>query len=437
MNSEWVRARDRAVVAAMLLTITGAIGCAQMPHTRTPRAETALAEAELREELVAFSARFASAVDAAGEQIREATDDPVIRRRVLLWEVRMIPLVQEAAVSPEPRDGFVAINGLLVAMRKYFTEGDGSQMFGPQQPIAVETAEELEDDFYQVGRLFLSDEDVTRLRRDLAQGMEGRAISGRDFTVTNIQRYVREARETGRLDWVWRVPMSPFRALEGVGSGAAAMHDFNDTAIRFSRIVEALPQQMRWQSELLLYDIESRESLNSALVSFDSLAESARQLAASAENLPTDLDGLIAASDGALAEANRALVTAREIVEPLRITAEQMNLAGSVWAELIQGGELDPEGRPFDVLEYKATAREVQEAAAELRQLAVEIAALRDAGGADAALSGVDAAVARAASGGRGVVDHAAWRGLQLLLVAFVLLLAYRWITSRFGGVKE
>ena len=46
-------------------------------------------------------------------------------------------------------------------------------------------------------------------------------------------------------------------------------------------------------------------------------------------------------------------------------------------------------------------------------------------------LGGVTQAVSGAESSGRTLVDHAAWRGLQLLLVAFGLLLAYRLLASR------
>jgi hypothetical protein len=395
-------------------------------------AEPAISEEELRQALSSFSARFASVVSSAGGLIRDETTDPQIRRSVLLWEIQLVPLVQEAAFLPDPQEAFLAVNGVVAMQRRYLTEGDGARVFGAQQPIAVEAARQLEDEFYEIGRLFLSEEEVAKLREDVRAYGAGRAISGRDFTVANIQRQTREVRESGRFDWVINVPMSPFRALEGVGSGAAAIHDFNDTALRFSRIVEGLPQQMRWQTALLLYDVESRESLATTLAALDSFAESAQRLAAVAESLPADFESLLGGSQGALAEANQTLLTAQGLVEPLRATAEQVNQAGASWGALLErNGEPDPDARPFDIREVESTARGIGEAAAELRSLTEELGALLESPGIGATLGGVTSAVSSAESGGRSIVDHAAWRGLQLLLATFVLLLAYRLLGSR------
>jgi hypothetical protein len=414
----------------LLLVGVGAFGCAQLPGMR--RAEPGITEEELRQSLASFSARFASVVGNAGGLIRDETSDPLIQRRVLLWEIQLVPLVQEAAFLPDPQEAFVAVNGVVVMQRRYLTEGDGANVFGPQQPLAVEAARQLEDEFYEIARLFLSEEEVAKLREDVETYSAGRVISGRDFTVANMQRQTREVRESGRLDWIINVPMSPFRALEGVGSGAAAIHDFNDTALRFSRIVEALPQQMRWQTALLLYDVESRETLARTLAALDSFAESAGRLAAVAESLPADLEGLLGGSQGLLAEANQTLATAQRLVEPLRATAEQVNQAGASWGAILErDGEPDPDARPFDIREVESTARGIGEAAVELRGLTEELGALLESPGVDTTLVGVTSAVSSAESGGRSVVDHAAWRGLQLLLAAFVLLLAYRLVVSR------
>ena len=414
----------------LLLVVLGGFGCAQLPGMR--RSEPAITEEELRQALGAFSARFASVVGNAGGLIQDETTDPLIRRRVLLWEIQLVPLIQEAAFLPDPQEAFVAVNSVVAMQRRYLTEGDGAMVFGPQQPIAVEAARQLEDEFYDVARLFLDDEEVARLRADVDAYSAGRVISGRNFTVANVHRQSREVRESGRFDWVINVPMSPFRALEGVGSGAAAIHNLNDTALRFSRIVEGLPQQMRWQTALLLYDVESRETLATALAALESFAESARRLAAVAESLPADLEGLLGGSQGLLAEANRTLLTAQGLVEPLLATAEQVNQAGASWGVLLErDSEPDPDARPFDIREVESTARGIGEAAAELRSLTEELGALLESPGISTTLVGVTSAVSDAESGGRSVVDHAAWRGLQLLLAAFLLLLAYRLVVSR------
>jgi hypothetical protein len=419
--------RAQGVVCFALLV--GMLGCAALPVSLPGmrRSEPGITQDELRVELADFSSRFGRIVIGAGDRIRDATSDPMIRRRALLWQMRLVPLVQQATFAPAPKEAFIAVNGLVVNQRIYLTTGPGAQLFGPQQPIAAEAARQLEDDFYDIARLFLSTEEVAKLRDEVEVYSAQSGLSGSDFSLTNVQRQIRQARESGRFDWVVSVPMSPFRALEGVGSGAEAIHDFNETALRLSQIVESLPQQMRWQTELLLYNAETRESTITALAAMESFAESASQLAGVAERLPFDLEAALGSSQGALAEANRTLLTAQELIEPLRATAEQVALAGASWGTILQSeGEPDPDARPFDIREYEAAAQGIGEAAAELSGLATQIAVLVETQRLESTLSGVDSAVSRVESGGRGVVDHAAWRGLQLLLAFFALLLVYR-----------
>ena len=123
------------------------------------------------------------------------------------------------------------------------------------------------------------------------------------------------------------------------------------------------------------------------------------------------------------------------MLEPLRLTAEQVSLAGASWGEVFaRDAERDPDARPFDVREWEATARGIGAAAIELQALAAELGALGESRALEASLGGLGKAVSGAEAGGRRVVDHAAWRGLQLLVVSFLLLLTYRLVTSRLAS---
>jgi hypothetical protein len=422
-----------AVIALVLLLATlGRLACAKMSLPGIRRAQPAITEEELRDELIAFSSRFDSVVGAAANEIRSGSRDPDHRRFALMWEFQVVPLVQEAAFAVDVQEAFVAVGSVTVMQRKFFTEGDGAGLLGDLQPIAVTAASELEEDFWRIGALFLSEAEVAKLRGDIDGHIAGRAITGRDFTVTAVRRRVRQVRQSGRFDWVVDLPMSPFRALEGVGSGAEAIHEFNETAREFARIVEGLPEQLRWQSQLLLYDVESRENLMAALESFQTLAESARELAGIDQRVAASLESMLGDTESALAQLNGALLTAQGMVEPLRLTAEQVNLAGESWSALFaRDGEPDPDARPFDIREYEATARSIGEASLELRALAAELGTLGESGAMENAFAGVGSAVTSAEAGGRSVVDHAAWRALQLLLAFFGLLLAYRVVAPR------
>ena len=105
--------------------------------------------------------------------------------------------------------------------------------------------------------------------------------------------------------------MSPFRALGGVSEGAVAIREFNDTAIRFSTVVEGLPDQIRWQSELLLFDLESRDATVRALAAGEALAESANRMTAAVDALPDNVALLLEElSDSPASYLHRAAVNA-------------------------------------------------------------------------------------------------------------------------------
>jgi hypothetical protein len=230
--------------------------------------------------------------------------------------------------------------------------------------------------------------------------------------------------------------MAPFRALEGVDTGAQAIREFNGTAREFSALVSSLPEVLRWQAELLAYDVEGRETVRGGAAAFGSLAASAARMAETAERLPAELRAevaevlqqiesgqsalrtTIAELRGGLGELDAAMARGIDLAQSLERMAEQVSGAGAAWQALVsevrspreQDGA-GPEGPAFDVLEYDRTAAAIASAAAELRALLSE---LREARG-----------------GLGGVLDAVLWRLLLLLAAGFALRLGFRRVEAR------
>ena len=117
--------------------------------------------------------------------------------------------------------------------------------------------------------------------------------------------------------------------------------------------------------------------------------------------------------------------------------------AGDSWRQVFEaidalGGEKSQEpsepSRPFDIRDYAETAERLTEAATELRTLVGEINQVLDN---DAVHTLPTAALEDAEERSRSVTDHAAWRVLQLMAAAFVLLIVYRLISYRIAGHKK
>ena len=408
---------------ALLLANIAMAGCGSLRLPvmgKPPFFGTSMTEEDLRSEIGGFATRFGAIVGSAAEDISNATDQRSMRRRTLLWRMRMIPAAQAAAFSDPAQEGYLRALGLAIAQRLYLTEGDGHALFGAQQSIAVDAANLLEQDALQIGAQFLSPEGQQQVKAEVEALVRKNPIVGRDFSLQRVQSVSLEVASCPSLMSVLTLPLAPFKALEGVDSGARAIRDFNATANVFSRIVAQMPAQIRAESELLLYDVEDRETVIQSVAAIERMAASAQRASESIERLPADLQKTLAGSHGAIQEANQALLTARDILVPLTLVSENVKLAGDSWAALFAKKRDDePPGRPFDVREWQSAAAQIGTSADELRALAVEINTLTGGTKLEAA------------------VDHAAWRGAQLVALFFALLVGYRLLAWRLGRTRR
>jgi hypothetical protein len=397
-------------------------------------AQTEYTEEDLRHDLSEFAGRYALIVTGAAERIASATTDRQVKKRALLWRVRIIPLVFVTTTVDDPQEAFVSTLTLVVAQDHYLQMGEGKEAFGDQQELALEASRLIKRELAQIGRRFLTSEQMARLETEVVELTSRKSIEGPNFAAQGFQRSLETVEaETGTFNWVVELPMSPFRALEGVGSGAEAIHEFNKTATRLTDIVTLLPEQIRAQTELLLYDVEDRETLIRGLGAFEAISESAMRTSDAIDRLPDNMRQTLVDSRETLAQVNEAIINARELLGPLSLTAERLQMASATWAELLDRDVDDdaPPGRPFDIREWESTATEIGVAADRLHELAAAIPTLTGSPQLAAAIDAVNASVDRAEASAMRVVEAAAWKLLQLLLVLFVLLCALLLLAHR------
>lgn len=386
-----------------------------------------LSQEELANELNGFVGRFAGLVSTAGEEIAATSDDPTLRRRALLLSLRMVPAVQGAAFVPNPRAGYVQSLTITVMLRYYLTTGDGRNLFGDSQPIAVSAAEALEADAYAIGTRFLTTAELRDVRGEVAQLAESFPIRGTQFSLSSASQAVNEVPSRGSLYKVVTLPLAPFRALQGVDTGAAAIRDFNQTAFRFGAVIAGLPAELRGEMQLLLLDADELRSVRQGLAAFELAAASGERASLAMERLPEELRAtldqqvrtLLEESQEPIATAAQAVAQVVETAAPLQETATQLRAASALWREILGPKDPTPRGpdeRPFDVREWEAAVRTIGTSAAELRELAVELQGVRGA------LEGISLSAA---------VDRLFWRAVALLVVFFALLLVYRVLAAR------
>jgi hypothetical protein len=434
----------RAPRAAAALALAAAValvpGCGWRA-TRTwqwlglsPTYQTGITEDELASELDAYGQRFAIGVTAAADAVSAAATERETRRRSLLWKMRMVPAVGIASSEKDAQAEYVALLTLAIAQRKYLTEGEGAALFGAQQPIAVAEAKRLEEDCLGLGLRFLTESAREGVRWQVEDLTWRYPLRNVFLAETTARGYAAE-QTVGTFDWVFAIPLSPFRALEGVDTGAQAIREFNGTARDFSDKVARLPELVRWESELLLYNAEDRDTVAGSLAALETVAASAERLSLAAERLPADLRSEIEATmreiearqeglQKTLAEARAGLVDlgaslekASALSEGLARLAEQADRAGATWqgvATTLRGPEdaRDPNARPFDITEYERVAARVESASHAVREMAAELRAGGDAF--------------------RGLLDATFVRLALLLLAFFALRFGFGLLARRF-----
>lgn len=409
------------------------VGCASLRHPfhQERKGDQSYTEEQLREDLAEFAARFSAVVSAAADEIAQRADSRRVRRSTLLWKVKMIPMVREASFNDDPQEGYVENLNLSVAMRRYLVEGAGREEFGEYQPIAIGAARELEEDLLSMGRQFMNAQQMQALVAQVEALSREHPIRGPDFSVEAVAEALAKVEPTGSFLWIVDLPMSPFRALEGVGETGLALRELNQTAMEFAELVDTLPRDYRWQLELLLYDIEDRDTVIGGLAAFEQVAASAERVSQSIERLPDDLRAALADTQGTLVDANQIVVNAQALMEPVSATVAQLGQMTAQLAEMREekSGE-EPSGPPFDIREYQATAEAVTVSVTELRGLLDEVRSLLQTDQLDGTVIEV---VDRTGDEMDLLIERATWRAVLLLVVFFALLLAYRWISSRIG----
>jgi hypothetical protein len=415
------------LLCAALLLVTGcrSIRALRIPYvTGDTGMRGSMTLEGLGQELAYQATSFAAWVATAADEIQDATQNRRIRRNALLWRLRIIPIAQRAAYADDPRVGYIRSLQIAVLQRRYFESGDGRDLFGPQQSIAVEVAKRLEQQAIEIGERFLKKGELQRVVAEVNSNAEKFPIQGREFSFQRAISGTLQLQESDLITSVLSIPLAPFRALEGVDSGAQAIREFNVTARRFTDVAGNLPEQIRGELELFMYDFEDRETVEKGLAAFQTLSASADRASHTVAELPEDLRETLRVSmedsKSAVAQLSDAIAKLHELMGPLDDTAKNLREGSVAWREVIGSWEQrnsDPTpGRPFDIREWGDTANSIGNAALELRGLASDANGIKPS---DALTAALDRSI-----------DRIFWRAALLIALFFGGLILYRVIAS-------
>jgi len=430
-------------------------GCGQKKPTAfgsEPRSESGQISAEeLRADLDAFEEYLRASVKGTIDKVHEIDKTAKTQRNSLMLQVRTSQAINAMLQKDDPVLAFIELWGLIVRLHQYLKEGSGRSLFGENQHLFAEMAAQFEARIEAFGKTFTSEEVFAENRKQVYKFANANPIKA-SFSNTIVFSTTVPEGKTSPFASLISIPMSPFRAMEGVDRTATAVDRFSDKAARFTDVVEELPESAHWQLLALLYDFEETEMAKSFLTSMSQFSESSAQLAEATKNLPQEiraqtsilvedidkrqakLQTTLDKAEKTIAVADQALIQADKTAAAFQATVAEVNQLTIAWDRaahstqqaLSEFGKLrptpkDPKAEPkVKVQDIQEIVEAVNQAANELHSATTEMRTIIES-----------EQLAEYAAVPDRLVNLLTWRLGQLSVVVFVLVAVVRLIKLR------
>jgi hypothetical protein len=399
------------------------------------------------------------------EVLSTATDvaarvpDRRVRENCLRLKVRIYGTYTTIVTEEDPRLAFIAAWVGTVGFRQYLTSDEGKNAFGAGQATVLKLTEKVEAEIVALGEKHFPAGTIAAAKQDIELAACGNAAKDPFAPI----RGVRAEESQQYLMGILRLPLLPVKTLEGASSTPEAVKHFTDTARDIANIVRHMPEEARWNIELLLFEMETSGPMAVVSSDVDRLDKTIRESVAAVQTMPADIRGQFEEALGAvgrtqpeistmLTEAYLTAETVRSAVEGARSavaearntvaaagsSAEQVTTtAGAVrtaveevrgllgdYGRMSQKSDKEPKKEETTgIKDYTAMAESFTVAAREVRGL------LGDIQQPPTQQSGLKQATEEM----KGIANAVFLRALALVGIIFVLAVLYAYVVRRLG----
>ncbi len=409
----------------------------------------------LRSKVEEFCQNMNQVFDRAAIEMAET--DPSMRREAIQLQINVLESVQAHRAMAESGMALVDLWTITIQVKDYLGAGLDGDRFGKGGPIIVEASNHLAE--------FAKD-----MARDLTppDRFEGAWAQMEEFARKNpmgggVRRWNR-AHTTGSTGGanILGTLASPFNLTGGVERGAK---DAAESVDRLTDMISDMPALTRLQTELLLYDVNQGEAAKALREDINRVSRSVERVSKAAESLPeevrtqvttawkeiessqSNLQKTLEEAKATVTEVNNAVKEANTTVESVDKALKSFTEAGKQWEPTARAfqdllkdakGPPDPPGTPPGptITDYGNTLDKLSKSAVDLRTLIQEIRELTGSDVITKRLDDLDASVAKTAATTEDLVDHIAWRAVQLILVLIAGLLGYRFVSLRISAKR-
>lgn len=406
-----------------------------------------ISKEDLREQLDKFAEYYKARLRQMSSDLYDQAPNKRTEKTTLQMRARMVQGLNVMLNQEDSIIAFIETWAMCSRFRAYLEEGQGASLYGDGQKIAISYARQIEAEIERIGHAFLKDDEFGTTQKNINEFANANPIKSAFTGVTIFATEVQKGLANPFMS-VIKIPMTPFRAIEGVDRTATAVNRFSDTAEHFSDIVSELPESSRWQLQLLLYDLEETDMTKSFLASIAQFSESSSRLSKSVEELPkqlrAELSQLVEETDekqenlrstleqaekttlaitNALQQLDKTTgslgIVAKDITQTTQSWESAAKTTGDVIQELNKRKETPEKKQSFDIKEYQAAAEQTSRAANDIEKLLASIDSFSTS------------------RNYKGFINAITWRAIGFVLFVFAVVVLYRFISMRLIGTKS
>ena len=355
----------------------------------------------LQAEVMRFADQYAASVAQASDEFRNRVATPEARLAAQNWKLYQSTAAFINAASQSPTVNALDMVVLATLSRMVVQDFWVGRAYGdPAKPL-LDVHRQLEGDAWKIAGRMLRPEQVEELRRLIATWREAHP-NARNVSSTRLQDF---AASVGQLPAQGKAKKGSIYSLfmidplAGLEPAERAIEQTRYLAERTTYYMQRMPTLLSWQAELLTYQLATTPEVRQALADSDRLTKSVEVFAKTADQIPALvstqreaaikqlLDGVAAerqalmtslASDEmklrpTLVEVRQTLDSGNELVKSSDTTIKSLdtllahvNASKPKESPAAAPASAGPPARPFDILDYAATARELTAALKEV-----------------------------------------------------------------------
>jgi len=339
-----LRLTGRSALAALLLSLAGC----SLVTLKSPEKPLSTRDLNARILTHEFAARFIRAVEQTADDIAAGTDDPRIELNTLRWKIAVASASDRSASQMAPMLSLLDTWALTVQMREYLDGGQGSTLFGPQQPGAVKIATELAGEAEDIARGLGPPQEFQHELRFVHSYAIAHPIESLDFARASVVDLW--AQETGNTT----------KLIDTLGTVPEAMAETGDLMRMYG---DTVPSQMLWRAQLAAQN--SGVNGKDVQIALKRLDERLARLSAMADATPDLVNGVVADV------RKRVDSSWMEMLETVR--SERIALAAAVSEERVAAmKDVDTERQSLAVDAARISKQMISDAGAEVRRLVRE-----------------------------------------------------------------